>query len=313
MRRGTPCCGNERIRCNPLAEKLQHLWDRTIGSIVRINDISPDGDGDFTIEAGENIRITEQGTGNGIRIDTTGGVSYYSAAEDSGITVDNTNLKIGTDGLAKQSDLTTVANAALQNREDIDDILDGTKSAARATSADSAATATDAVNAQYLGSSSANVGSDTKPVKIVNGQAVEVSRDMADFTPYQVSIFSTTIGNIQEVTGRLCYIRTGHKKGILSGCLKIASNSDPGFEVTSISKISQLIGVDFNIESGFTGSWMTNNTRIDFHGYCATINILSSGVVSFGRYYTLNDFGGWSLNDISDIYIMFQDVELTES
>lgn len=307
MRRGTPCCGNERIRCNPLAEKLQHLWDRTIGSIVRINDISPDGDGDFTIEAGENIRITEQGTGNGIRIDTTGGVSYYSAAEDSGITVDNTNLKIGTNGLAKQSDLETVADAALQNSEDIADILDGTKSATRATNADSA------VNAQYLGSSSANIGSDTRPVKIVNGQAVEVSRDMADFTPYQVSIFSTSIGNTQQVTGRLCYIRTGHKKGVLSGCLKIASNSDRGVEVTSISKISQLIGIDFNIESGFTGSWMTNNTRIDFHGYGATINILSSGRVSFGRYYTLNDFGDWSLNDISDIYIMFQDVELTES
>lgn len=295
-----------------IKEKLDKLWNRTIGSIVKINDVTPDGDGSFTIEPGQNVRITEIGTGNGIKIDTTGGISYYTT-DDPKLSIDNDDLKISTVDVARQSDLEVVAAAEVLDRNDIDDILNGTKSAAHSTSANSALSATDATNAQYLGSASANVGNDTRPIKIVNGQAVEVSRDMADFTPYQVSIFSSSIGNIEQVTGRLCYIRTGYKKGTLSGCLKIASNSDSGFEVTSISKISQLIGIDFNIEPGIKGSWMTNNTRIDFHGYGTGFEVLTTGVISIGRYYTVNNFGGWSLNDISDCYIMFQDVELTES
>ena len=51
-RRNVPCSpcsgGTSSGDCCGIKEKLRILWDRTIGSILRINGISPDGDGDFT-------------------------------------------------------------------------------------------------------------------------------------------------------------------------------------------------------------------------------------------------------------------------
>lgn len=205
-----------------IKEKLDKLWNRTIGSIIKINDVTPDGDGSFTIEPGQNVRISETGTGNGIKIDTTGGVSYYTT-DDPKLSINNDDLKISTVGVAAQDDLETVAAAEVLDRNDIDDILDGTKSAARATNADSAvlatdavnaqratsadsalsaATATDAVNAQYLGSSSANVGSDTKPIKIVNGQAVAVGYDVINAQGGQTINNSLTIDKLKIYTSK---------------------------------------------------------------------------------------------------------------
>lgn len=171
-RKGVPCGCTDNGGCCGLKEKLAVLWDRTIGSILRINGVSPDGDGDFAIEAGDNINITETGTGNGLRIDTTGGVSYYESG-DAYVNVDNNDLEITvnagvTGGLALQDDLDTVTGA-------VSNILDGTTTVPKATDATNA---TNATNATYLGSNSANVGDDTKPIKIVNGQAVEVLTDL---------------------------------------------------------------------------------------------------------------------------------------
>lgn len=126
----SPCSGGSSGSCDccGIKEKLRILWDRTFGSILRINGISPDGDGDFSIEAGNNILLTERGTGNGIRIDTTGAVSYYSSG-DSYVNVDNNDLEItlnvGTGGLATDTDLQTVAGA-------VSNILDGTTTVPKA-------------------------------------------------------------------------------------------------------------------------------------------------------------------------------------
>lgn len=195
-RRNVPCSpcsgGSSSGDCCGLKEKLRILWDRTIGSILRINGISPDGDGDFTIEAGDNIQLTERGTGNGLRISTTGGISYYESG-DSYVNVDNNDLEIsvnvGTGGLAKDDDLQTVAQA-------VTDILDGTSTvpeATHATSADSATSAgsaTNATNTQYLGSASSNVGDNTHPIKIVNGVAVVIPNEFV------------TIDTIQTITAK---------------------------------------------------------------------------------------------------------------
>ena len=186
----SPCSGGSSSSCSccGIKEKLRILWDRTIGSILRINGISPDGDGDFTIEAGDNINITQVGTGNGLRIDTTGAISYYSAG-DSYIDVDNNDLEISlvnpgaTGGVALHDDLALVAGA-------VSDILDGTT------------TVPHAGDAQYLGSSTSNVGSNTKPIKIVNGQAVAIG-DVLLKTPDNGS---------QESTGRL-YLSSGRLIG----------------------------------------------------------------------------------------------------
>lgn len=200
-RRNVPCSpcsgGSSSGDCCSLKEKLRILWNRTIGSILRINGITPDGDGDFTIEAGSNIALSETGTGNGIRIDTTGGVSYYESG-DSLVDVDNNDLKIslvtGNGGVALHDDLETVAQA-------VDDIVDGDITVPEATHATNADNATNAgyadnagnatyagsaTNAVYLGSVSSNVGTDTKPVKIVNGQAVAVTYDLVTLSTEQI-------------------------------------------------------------------------------------------------------------------------------
>ena len=196
-RRGVPCGCTDNggsSGCCGLKEKLAVLWDRTIGSILRINGVSPDGDGDFAIEAGDNINITETGTGNGIRIDTTGGVSYYDSG-DAYVNVDNNDLEITvnagvTGGLALQDDLDTVTGA-------VNSILDGTTTVPKATDATNA---TNATNATYLGSNSANVGSDTKPVKIVNGQAVAVTDDLAKNSDLPTSTYTIPSSGIEVRT-----------------------------------------------------------------------------------------------------------------
>lgn len=100
--------------CCTLKEKLQYLWEHTMGAILKVNDITPDGDGKFTIQAGTNIALTE--ISNGLRIDTTGGVSYYTPG-DTYVDVDNNDLEISlknpgqTDGVALHNDLEVVAQS----------------------------------------------------------------------------------------------------------------------------------------------------------------------------------------------------------
>ena len=60
-RRGVPDggCG----MCCRLKEKLEYLWDHTMGAIKSIRNITPDGDGNFDIQAGNNIEITPVSNG----------------------------------------------------------------------------------------------------------------------------------------------------------------------------------------------------------------------------------------------------------
>ena len=216
-RKGVPCgCADDKGCCG-LKEKLAVLWDRTIGSILRINGISPDGDGDFTIEAGDNINLTETGTGNGIRIDTTGGVSYYSSG-DAYVNVDNNDLEItvnagSTGGLALQDDLDTVTGAVAS-------ILDGTTTVPKAT------------DATYLGSNSANVGSDTKPIKIVNGQAVAVTNNLLpNSTPTVIDYYGVKYPYNITSMGTYQYpyiVRTTDTNGVVIGSIRLTLRPDGG-------------------------------------------------------------------------------------
>lgn len=131
--------GNNCSCCCRLKEKLEYLWQHTMGAILKINDITPDGDGKFTIEAGSNVQITD--VPNGLRIDTTGGISYYSAG-DSYIDVDNNDLEISlvtpgqSGGVALYDDLATKV------------------------------------------SGSGTIGDDFHPVKVVGGQATAISNNV---------------------------------------------------------------------------------------------------------------------------------------
>lgn len=165
MRKGVP-----HAKCSPLCaikEKLQELWDRAYGCINKINDITPDGDGKFSIQAGSNIQLTE--ISNGLKIDTTGGVTYYTTT-DPKLEIDNDALTIETVGVASQDDLDLAASGVTTNANAISDIIDGTTTVSKAT---------DAVNAAYIENSTNSIGSDTKPVKVVNGKAVEVTQELA--------------------------------------------------------------------------------------------------------------------------------------
>ena len=75
-RRNVPCspCGSGSSGCGccSLKEKLAVLWDRTIGSILKINNVTPDGDGKFEIKAGSNVTISE--ISNGIEISASASV-----------------------------------------------------------------------------------------------------------------------------------------------------------------------------------------------------------------------------------------------
>lgn len=255
---GSGCCG--------LKEKLAILWDRTIGSILKINNISPDGDGNFEIEAGSNIALSQTGTGNGIRIDTTGGVSYYTAG-DGYVDVDNNDLEISlvnpgaSGGVALHDDLTLVADA-------VSDILDGTTTVPKAT---------DATNATYLGSNSANVGTDTKPVKIVNGQATAVTDDLQKklviLTDNKSTnlVTSTPTFDLGEVTAT----KSGYAILSIRGGFQ---NSSTGY---------RLVGYSRNSTSA-QEKWLTNIsvTNNDYCYYsCATIISVTQGDVIRGCFY----------------------------
>lgn len=60
-RKGVPegGCG----MCCRLKEKLDYLWEHTMGAIMKIRNITPDGDGNFDIQAGNNIEITDASNG----------------------------------------------------------------------------------------------------------------------------------------------------------------------------------------------------------------------------------------------------------
>ena len=70
-RRGVPCGCTDNGGCCGLKEKLAILWDRTIGSILSINHTTPDGDGDFTIQAGDNIEVSTVSNGIEVGLDRT--------------------------------------------------------------------------------------------------------------------------------------------------------------------------------------------------------------------------------------------------
>lgn len=184
--------------CCRLKMKLEELWQRTSGCILKIRGVTPDGAGNFELEAGQNVNISE--VSNGLRISTTGGVSYYTS-DDPQLDIDNDDLKISLVDVAKDSDLdvvaqnvanvingtTQVGKAAHAGTADSATTAVSAKSATNAAHADaadsattaaSAKSATNSVNAQYLGSSTNNVGSDTKPIKIVNGVATAVTNNV---------------------------------------------------------------------------------------------------------------------------------------
>lgn len=265
-RRNVPCSpcsgGSSSGDCCGLKEKLRILWDRTIGSILRINGISPDGDGDFSIEAGDNINITQVGTGNGLRIDTTGGVSYYTSG-DSYVNVDNNDLEIsvnvGTGGLATDTDLQTVAGA-------VTDILDGTSTVPNATDA---VNATHATTADFITPSIGNcIASLSTAYTADNTGSQVVKLDQIDnTTDYSISGNKITIKNAGNYLfiANLRLTRTASTSGNYGRMRIVLDGAD-------ICSDDENIRADITLQ-GIVSSYVSANSEVNLEMYWADTGV----------------------------------------
>lgn len=234
--------------CCRLKEKLETLWTRAIGCINKINEITPDGDGKFTIEAGSNVQLTE--ISNGLKIDTTGGISYYSAG-DTYIDVDNNDLEISlvnpgqSGGVALQDDLDTVA-IALSNLIP-----------------------------------SANIGTDVQPVKVVNGQLVQVYESLMQNHNDLITITPNANLTVYQSYGR----KIGRTVQIfIYAVANNAITNETLFSISSTGKIRPVIQFAELIEAtngNLCGIWSSNGADEYNHNFV----IPSDGTMQVGTYY----------------------------
>lgn len=252
--------------CCKLKLKLEELWRRTSNCILRIRNIGPDGEGNFDLQAGSNISITD--IGNGVRIDTTGGVSYYTT-QDPLLSIDNNDLKISTVDVAKDSDLNIVAQSVTDIINGVTQVgdaahADTADSATSASSATNAMNATNATNAQYLGSNASTVGSDTQPVKIVNGQAVAVSESLGTVNAEAGNLDSATV--TAGVPANIATSPGASKAGKYLAVLRTQS--------TGIGSGICLAGYSINATTG-PSAWIVNQAA-DGDGFYSTSTIVVS-------------------------------------
>lgn len=123
---------------------------------------------------------------------TDGGLLAWDAANQKAITATSVH--------ANTADNATRANFA--------NSAESSNTAVSAGTASSATHAANATVAQFLGSTADNVGNDTKPVKIVNGKAVAVTRNLLQSPAYMAESSTSggdyypTIWTIYDTNGR---------------------------------------------------------------------------------------------------------------
>ena len=138
--------------------------------------------------------------------------------------------------------------------------------------------------------------------------------------PDVLRAFSTVWGDHVQISGFIQYRRVSSKKGVLSGSVRIYSNSDTTlYYLTSLSNVGSVLGVSFKTPSINTSTgWyipITQQATVDNGkmGLGAPIQITNDGLILLGRYYTENgDYGGWALGSLSDYNLVFGDVILEE-
>lgn len=132
--------------------------------------------------------------------------------------------------------------------------------------------------------------------------------------------FSTGWGDHIQISGFMQYRRISSKKGVLSGSVRIYSNSDTTiFHLTSLSNIGNILGISFKSPSTNTvAGWyipITPQATVDKDkmGLGASVSVTNDGKLALGRYYTESgDYGGWALGSMSDYNLVFGDVILEE-
>jgi len=138
--------------------------------------------------------------------------------------------------------------------------------------------------------------------------------------PDVLRAFSTTWGDHIQISGFIQYRRIASKKGVLSGSVRIYSNTDTSsYYLTSLSNIGSVLGVSFKTPSiNTTTGWyipITPQATVDNGkmGLGAPVYITNDSLIVLGRYYTESgNYGGWALGGLSDYNLVFGDVILEE-
>ena len=229
--------------CCRLKMKLEELWQRTSGCILKIRGVTPDGAGNFELEAGQNVKISE--VSNGLRISTTGGVSYYTS-DDPQLDIDNDDLKISLVDVAKDSDVQTLATG-------LTNLLNG-----------------------------GNVGTDVQPIKIVNGVATPVYYSLMPNYDDAISFINVNPAlTVYQSYAR----KIGRGVQIFMYCVANSSIKDETlFSVTSAGKVRSIIPFAEQLIStngDRCGLWSSNGADEFTHNFIIPNNVLMQA----GTYY----------------------------
>lgn len=112
-------------------------------------------------------------------------------------------------------------------------------------------------------------------------------------------IINGTDSNV--ITGKIQYVRTGVKKGLLSMAIFVKANSQASnFDYMSLATIGSIIGVSLKNPTSLreSGTWAVVD-NVDGYQYGTSVQILTTGSMRLGRYYNESgSFGGWPLSYI---------------
>ena len=240
-----------------LRERIAEIFDKLGEKLHTINGVPGDGDGNVKIVSGSSaVVITNDPTQNEISVALDN--SQLPAAAVSSV-----NGQTGAVAL-DAGDIPSDGNSDVQSDIDALQTMDGAlqgninaEALARQNADSTLQTNINAANAaiSLKVGGSGNIGSDTKPIKIVNGDAVAVTDDLAKQT-YVASAITANNAN--------CVLTTGNqtKSGVLNFAM---SSAQPVITLTRSSAYppSQALGI--HMISCFLGAKMVGRIQVSIN------------------------------------------------
>lgn len=150
-----------------------------------------------------------------------------------------------------------------------------------------------------IGGLSGTVGTDTKPIKVVNGQAVEVTNDLQDkYVPYARCRQGTLYSGVYGVVS---YTRIQKGYGFLSINFFVPTDSTMPYHGLTLTTINSILGITLQTlwnetSQEYTGWWEwypTGLSPVDRMGYGTYAYINGEGQVRIGRKYGPTNHSAW--------------------